>query len=224
MGSLRLIFVALFFSSLSPALAVDVQCDGLLGKYVGEGWSGSGGVKVSTYANHDNILFLSDGLKSSNHLSLGKIISNKYPEKKVVSTDFNYTGPEQIGSLRAVSVDNNRGLPFRDNEFDLVVLRYGLCVCYDQKCCGGFSPQSDEAQQFFFEVARILNRDNPQSLIILHGEYGVTPFILDEWKKFLRRVEFKYNVRATLYLRHDHWSEKFYTIGIRPGPPNTDDF
>ncbi len=224
MRSLRLSFIALFLVFLSPALAVDVQCDGLLGKYVGEGWSGSGGVRAATYAKHDNILFLSDGLNSKNHLSLGKIISKKFPKKNVVSTDFNYSGPDYIDSLRAVSVDNNQKLPFQDNEFDLIVLRYGLCVCYDQKCCGGFSPESDEAQQFFFEVARILNRNNPNSMVILHGETRVTSLILDEWKKFLRRVEFKYNVRATLYLRQDLWSEKFYTIGIRPGPPNTDDF
>lgn len=225
MKRLRQLALILAICFQLPALAVSVECDPLLMKYVGFGWEGTGNVDLSSYERYERILFVSDSLNSQKTLSLGKLVSEKYPHKNITSTDFNYQGPAQIGSLKAVSQDNNARFNFPDQSFDLVVLRYGLCVCHGEKCCGGFSPKSPEAEAFFFEVVRVLDRNNLRSQVVLHGDFGISPFILDEWKKFLRRVENKYNVNATIYFRQAGASEFFYSIGIRPRlPTSNDDF
>lgn len=212
--------LSLFFLALlapESGRAVQRGCGSLWAPYVAPGKDLSR-LDLSLYRDVKSVLFLSDGLSDPDWFSLGKRVSEAYPAKRVVSGDFNYRGPRKAGNLELASVNNLNRFPFESDSFDMVVLRRGLCVCDDRRCCGGFSPLSLYAKNFFREAVRVMNKANPRAKVILHGSYGVTDNVVRGWTKYLEEIEEETGVRATLYFEgaDDH----FLMIGIVPGPSN----
>jgi hypothetical protein len=201
--------------TLPMARAVDRSCffDVLADLMGGERGYGNT-LRPEVYARSENILFLSDGVPGkATHYPLGIQVNRAYPEKRIVSADFGMMGKVQSGNLTQMHLDNTRSFPFPDNSFDTVVLRRGLCVCHSNMCCGGFDPVSPEAQKFFREAVRVMNKNLPKSRIVLHGAYGITPDMVHHWKGLLTQIEQESHVKATMYFTT---KGDFLMIGIEP--------
>lgn len=99
---------------------------------------------------------------------------------------------KNTGNLYFQYLNHKACFPFASKFFDLIVMRYGLCTCQrSTETCGGivfkgrnskiskrFFPcfqknelvcSDQQAFQFFYEVSRVLNDKNPDSLAFLHG-------------------------------------------------------
>lgn len=125
------------------------------------------------YAGYPNILFLGDG---SNGYRKTREFAAAYPDQKFISSDFNYRGmtPDDThNNLVKFQVDHRRALPFEDNSQDMILLKRGLCTCFDQcQTCGGLDlGNNSQVIGFFQEVIRIMNKQNPKARAILHGDY-----------------------------------------------------
>jgi len=77
-------------------------------------------------------------------------------------------------------LDNRNKFGFKDNQFDIVVMRWGICHCTGLfETCGGIdlkltnrsthSTINPITVQFFDEVFRVLNKTNPKAIAFLHG-------------------------------------------------------
>jgi hypothetical protein len=153
----------------------------------------------TTYAKAQSILLLSDGTREVD-FNLGDRLRKIYPEKRIVSTDFAISETVHDQSFTQMHIDNTRKLPFEDNSFDQITLSRGVCVCHHGRCCAGFYPESDEAKNFFREVARVLNKKNPYAQAILHGSKNVTFEHQKVWEDYLFSTEREYDVKATLLI------------------------
>lgn len=214
MGQVLRSLTALLLLVASSADAVQRGCASLVTPYVSAGDPSLGRLNLSLYRPANTVLFLSDGLNADKWVSLGKKISDAFPEKTVVSGDFNYRGPAKVKNLNLIAVDNTESFPFDSDYFDVVVLRRGLCVCNHNRCCGGFAPLSVDAKSFFREAVRVMNKKNPSARVVLHGSFGVTDNVVRTWTKYLEEIEREMGVRATIYF--DRSDDSFMMIGIQP--------
>jgi hypothetical protein len=155
-------------------------------------------VDLKLYRGASAILSLSDG-QAQDFRALGPFLAFRLPETKVVSGDISFQGRYRAAkNLELVEMDNRRRFPFKDNRFDRIVLRRGLCVCYGKLNCAGFAPDSEQAFSFFREVARVLDKKKKSSVALLHGWTDVSPHILMVWLKFFSRIEKDYPVQFEL--------------------------
>jgi hypothetical protein len=85
-----------------------------------------------------------------------------------------------IGNIRYLRVDHWLDLPFHDNMFDTVVLKRGICYCFlpnfgvPEKTCAGLDFSGSSGRRFILEVARILDKKNPDAFAFLHGYYYIS--------------------------------------------------
>ena len=201
----------------------------ILGGYR-NGWAGYGErIQLSHYANSKNILLLSDSNFGGSFFSIGDKLARAYPDKMIVQTDIKYSVPysasalqrrdPQKGVFAQFHIDNTQPFPFESNQFDTVVMRRGLCICDPQKkhvtCAGFCATDKATAQQFFLEVSRVLDKNNPESRAILHGEAGVTPEVIEEWKKYSHEIESKVPVTFRFQFSIDRPAQ-LSLIEIRP--------
>lgn len=132
------------------------------------------------YKEKENILILSDGEPIRIHSQLTPIISKLFKDKNFTQTDFSYTGDERDGNVRKIHLDNRELFPFSDNEFDLILLKNGLCQCenVDKTCCG---LTKDNYKLFFTEIIRVLNTSNKEARAYLHSAGFVHHEVFKLW-------------------------------------------
>jgi hypothetical protein len=107
-------------------------------------------------------------------------------------------------------IDNTRPLKLRDNSQDVVLMKKGLCFCEDpvarKRSCGGIPNSIEGMTAFLMENARVLNKENPYAIAILHGgvynDRGDVTYKMAE--KAAKAVMEKMNVSITFaYQRED---------------------
>jgi hypothetical protein len=154
-------------------------------------------IDYNLYENSEKILFLSDDNEAG--FLLGKSISEHFPQKKVFSTGILFQDTSIKENYTKMNLDNRAPFPFNDNSFDTIIMRKGICVCHGNYACGGFCATNDEAKVFFERVIKVLDKNNPNSLAILHGEAQLNQNFDTEWKKHFEGLEEKYNVQVFFY-------------------------
>lgn len=153
------------------------------------------------YRGRRKILFLAE--KASETSGLAERVAAAYPRTLVVRTGID---APPIGSFPPncawAVVDNRYRLPFPDNNFDLIVMRRGLCLCGERReiTCGGISIDEDSGRRFFTEVSRVLDKRSRQSLALLDAGYNYhsTPRVVQVWENASRRVMERSNVRIQI--------------------------
>ncbi|HEX4925878.1 MAG TPA: hypothetical protein VFV50_17430, partial [Bdellovibrionales bacterium] len=122
---------------------------------------------LSLYKDSKGVLLLADA-ERGNHM--GTAIAREHPTVPVVSTDLNYAGRRVEGNLTTMRLDNSGKFPFPDNSFTHVVLQKGMCGCTGtHRSCGGIAYTPECLTNFFSEVTRVLDKNNPKSVAILNG-------------------------------------------------------
>jgi len=117
-----------------------------------------------------NILFLSDGPRPR---SLAESVANEFPRKRIVKSDVQILQTATSNNLTLVHVNNRLKFPFEENSFDMIVMRRGLCLCGGNETCGGIKLNRVDQKRFLFEVARVLNKNNPfSSAFLLNDNAG----------------------------------------------------
>ena len=179
-----------------------------------QGMLGQWGNRVETalYRDANSILFLSDGKEALKVDRLGPVIAKEFPKKTVVSAEVQVEENRFVQNWGYVKVDNLERFPVKDNSFDRVVLRRGMCVCHNEVCCAGFKPGSPEAGRFFSEVIRVLDKSNPNAFAVLHGVHNVGGNDLMAWVKHLEELRktkpFRYRILMS--------NGSFHSILIQP--------
>ncbi len=209
------------FWGAAPAWAVKDRCISFRLEVEWVGYlSWDEDILPNVYAKNKNILVLSDGIFGrKDEMPLGPKLAVRHPSAKVTSADLAY--PEQeatAGNFRMMQVDNRKPLPFKDNEFDAIILRNGMCLCEGVACCAGFEALSPLNDQFFREAVRVMDKANPESKIVLHssaqlGRDKITSVDVDGWKRSLAKLEKEFNVEATVNV---DVKGRFAMITIRP--------
>lgn len=81
------------------------------------------------------------------------------------------------GKISYRNLDHTERFPFQDNQFDTIIMRKGLCLCKNSKkqdpstTCGGIKLNTTKCKMFFQEVARTLNKGNPNATAFLQGTF-----------------------------------------------------
>lgn len=208
--------------SLSSTLCEAVnreKCRTILSEMLGgkskEGYEGHGNKpNFDHYHQSQNILFLSEGSST-----LAFELSQAYPSKNVVSTDVRYTGTEvKNENWSTVGMDNRDPFPFKNNEFDTIIMRRGLCICNGSRCCAGFEvninnsdtldsnsfTNNRQAKNFFSEVVRVLDKTRPHSRAVLHGSYRVNEFVQQSWRSIFEELEAGYPIEVNFQESASH--------------------
>ncbi len=179
-----------------------------------KGWFYEGG-------HLNRLLFLGDGQPIHFLGSLAGKIHHLYPSKKIMRTDIyfrNLTSSEDNYTVK--KMDHSKKFTLEDDSFDAVIMRDGLCVCYFKqkalrKTCGGIKIKEKPSYQFFSEVVRVLDLNNPKSIAILEGGYGNNEKVVDIWRAAAAKVVSEQPVEfAFVYV--DKEQTKFNRIEIRP--------
>lgn len=209
-----LLFWISIFASLSHAVEVcPPPLRQISYEMLGGGRGNGRSITEAHYKQAQNILLLGDS--AVQNFSMGERLATQFPNKLVVSTDFLFQGRRQVGNFIQMHLNNLREFPFPNDSFDVVVARRGLCICRGCTACAGFNSMNHEAFGFFDRVIRALNKRNPNSIAILHGEYGTTPPVQRVWLNFLTELEEEYGVQA-YFLYPSNSQEILNSIVIRP--------
>lgn len=131
--------------------------------------------KGNPYLGADRILLLGDTFESTpkRFPMVQAILNFLKPHQEVYRTSLDcppQLDSAQIGPVRNFKIDHRDPLPFAESFFDVIVLRRGLCFCKGkEETCGGIGKRKFFLKQFFSEVARVLNKANPEAVAYLHG-------------------------------------------------------
>ncbi len=176
--------------------------------------NGKGEMDMGLFKDSKAILALSDGeIEGVNPFRLGTSLAKKYPEKIIVSADYSTSQNILHKKFAEIFLDNTKPFPFKNDEFDTILLRHGMCKCNGSHCCAGFLSESRESKIFFSEVSRVLNKKNPKSMAILEGNYNVMDEDLDIWIQYLDEI------KKEMPIKYDVVKNPigiFYAIVIRP--------
>jgi hypothetical protein len=145
-------------------------------------------VDLGLYRNAKSILLLADGSERRVVDRLGPFLAREFPKKTVLSADVDVGENLLIRNWGNLKIDHLKVFPVKDNSFDRIILRKGLCQCHSASCCAGFHPLGPEARQFFSEVVRVLDKGNPESFAVLHGEKNVGGVDVATWRKMLDEI------------------------------------
>lgn len=125
------------------------------------------------------ILFLGDGFNSTqtnNEHSLAEYVRDFIDSKACIyKTDI--TCPDKLHgqsnkNLVYYRLDHQKPFPFESNQFDTIIMRKGLCCCVSaEESCAGLKYGSTETQNFFSEIVRVLNKQNPKATVFLTGQF-----------------------------------------------------
>lgn len=171
------------------------------------------------YEKAKSVLFVSDGLVTDpESFPLGPRVAKKYPGKRIVSTDIKVREKDAWGNFELMPMDNAKPFSFADDEFDMIVLRQGLCMCLGPSCCAGIKPGTPESRKFITEVVRVLNKKNPEAKAILHGSYGVTREMQKKWQDLCSELEREFPSVRIDFVVNDY--DFFAGIRIYPRPRN----
>ena len=184
-----------------------------------QGMLGQHGNKIQAayYEDAKSILFLSDGRDEQLVERLGPVIAKEFPKKTVVSAELNVVENGFVNNWGLIKIDNTERFPVKDNAFDRIVLRKGMCVCHGGRCCAGFNPASKEARSFLTEVIRILNKKDPHAMAVLHGMHDVGMPEIWAWTTFLDEIVKHEPVKyRMMYDRQG----LFHSILIQPKSPS----
>ena len=144
------------------------------------------------------ILSLAEAPESTSALELHE----EYPKKVIVKAGLNLINDLIDDYFITKHVDNTQPLPFDDNMMDAIILLGGLCYCFDNKPCGGF----DNANEFFSEIFRVLNKNNNSAFCYLNGA-GVSPDTiidrLDLWDGILTELSSLHNFLFERHIVHE---------------------
>jgi hypothetical protein len=169
-------------------------------------------VDVGLYEDAKSILFLADGSEARATDRLGPLLAREFPGKTVVSADVDVGENRLIRNWGHVKIDHLAMFPVKDNSFDRVILRQGLCQCHSNTCCAGFNPQGPQAKKFFQEVVRVLDKNNPGAFAVLHGMHNVGGSDVQVWKSMLNEISLFNPVEYEIMLDKGF----FHSILIRP--------
>jgi hypothetical protein len=168
---------------------------GMLGQYGNK-------IQGALYEDAKSILFLSDGRDQNLVERLGPPIAKEFPKKWVVSAELNVVEDGFVNNWGLIKIDNTERFPVKDNAFDRIVLRRGMCVCHEGRCCAGFKPASPENRTFLSEVVRILNKKDPHAMAVLHGMHDVGMAEIYVWTRFLDEIAAKEPIRYRMMYDH----------------------
>lgn len=167
------------------------------------------------YSNFFKILFLSDGGKAGNAFKDYYFVG---PSKQlVISSDFVY---QQGVTIR---IDNNR-LPFQENSFDLIFMNRGLCTCRNTITCGGIDTNRDSMKSFLKSTINILDKNNPNSLLVMTGFYYNTLLrtVPPLWISVFKELQIEYPYLQFAILRGENKNKElpfdFVGLGISVDP------
>lgn len=208
------LYTAVFLAENS-AYAVTQRCiDVKVLEFLGEN-AGTGKTigNFTPYEKSKKLLFIGDGAGHSADADTGLQVAERFPDKEITRTDIGISRPRREGNVTSLHMDNMDTFPFQDNSFDTIVLRKGLCHCHEGRACAGFCPNRRETKHFFGEVARVLDKSNPNSVAYLHGGYGVTDNILHLWYGVCGELEKQYGVKIEFQLNN---FDNFRLMTIRP--------
>jgi|GEM_PF-6515371 len=171
-------------------------------------------IDAALYEDANTILFLSDGADVIDRL--GPAIAQEFPKKTVVSAELDIVEDGFLNNWGLIRIDNTRPFPAKDDSFDRVILRRGMCVCHHGRCCAGFKPASPDARNFLRQVVRILNKKDPHALAVLHGMYDVGMGEIWAWSTFLDEIAKTEPIRYRMMMDRQGM---FHSILIQPAPP-----
>ena len=131
-------------------------------------------VRKIVKAGHGTIVTLSDGVSRNPTGNdkvppvLGKSLAQEHPESRVVLGDIQ-PRPEASDppNLERRLIDNTKALPFASGSVDLLLMRRGICNCRPSRTCGGIAMDLPSMKRFLGEVARVMNRKNPEAVSYL---------------------------------------------------------
>lgn len=162
-------------------------------------------------------LFLGDGIVYQNSSARGTDAqrwAQVNEQIAVISADIDAFNQTVTPNLSTATIDHRQKFPLADDSQDLVVMRRGLCKCHGEECCGGFEPQSEAAWNFFSEVVRVLNKNNPHAVAYLHGS---TFLSYEEHVNWAAMLDF-------LRLRHTDLNFAFYSTEPIISDPHAHEF
>lgn len=169
-------------------------------------------VDLGLYQDAKSILLLADGSETRATDRLGPLLAREFPDKAVVSADVDVAENQLIRNWGHVKIDHLDVFPVKDNSFDRVILRRGLCQCHSNTCCAGFNPHGPQAKKFFQEVVRVMDKNNPNSFAILHGMHNVGGTDVQAWKSMLDEISIFHPIEYEIMLDKGF----FHSILIRP--------
>lgn len=120
------------------------------------------------------ILFLSEGKENDvfNSHPLADIVARRLPQVNVIQADSSYPSPEQKHeNIRKIHLDNSGSWnSLKNEEFDVVVMRNGLCCCLHPKSvsCAGIEMTLPAVFEFLQRIVKLLHK-TCLSLAVLHG-------------------------------------------------------
>ena len=151
---------------------------------------------VDFYAPFRKILLLGD----RGDFAMRAKLKQAYEDgKTIIATDISNEGATSID----VRLDNNR-LPFGDDSVDAVVMKRGLCTCkIEPHTCGGIPRDKEGAQAFAMEVARVLDKNDPNAVAVLHGadqEFLRSDDKIEMWTEIGQALAEKHGMHMTIAL------------------------
>ncbi|NDG84681.1 MAG: hypothetical protein EBX52_06535 [Proteobacteria bacterium] len=170
-------------------------------------------IEGALYEDAKTILCLSDGRDKDLIERMGPALAKEYPKKTVVSAELNVVQNGFVNNWGLFRIDNTERFPVKNNSFDRIVLRRGMCVCHEGRCCAGFKPASADARNFLGEVVRILNKNDPHAMAVLHGMVDVGMAEIFAWSAFLDEISKTAPIRYRMMMDHQGM---FHSILIQP--------
>jgi hypothetical protein len=161
--------------------------------------------EVDPYQRANQILFLGDGFDKF-WTPLAEEVQSFVPSRvKIYKTDIE--SPEEYSTENLVfkQLDHRDFWDLHSNLFDVIVMKRGICHCYNRyKTCAGVSTKSiDEPFRFISEVIRVLNKNNSESIAWIGGNFSadcskiekrsieVWEYVLAEFAKAYYEFDFK---------------------------------
>lgn len=132
--------------------------------------------------SNPKVLFLSEGVENDvyNSHPLADIVAKRLPEVHVIKTDSSYPSAEQKEkNIRKVRLDNSGSWEsLNKEEFDVIVLRNGLCCCSsgNNLSCAGIEMTESSTFAFLERIVKLLHK-TCLSLAVLHGVVSEGPLI-----------------------------------------------
>ncbi len=124
------------------------------------------------YLKASQVLFLGDGFERRFRSLADELVDSEIGDARIFRTDIACPKDLDLGRVRHRRVDHAEAMPFPDDQFDVIVLRHGLCHCRcTQHSCGGIGNEIRAMTHFLSEVTRVLNKRNPSAIAYLHGDY-----------------------------------------------------
>jgi hypothetical protein len=150
--------------------------------------------EFATFQHVDNALFLGDDRieVDARFQTHAQKWSKIFPHVNFISADIISANERISDNLTSMHIDHTKKFPLADNSQDLIVLSRGFCKCHGAECCAGFEPRSTEAWNFFSEVLRVLNKDNPQATAYLQGSFYLSTEDHLTWSAMLDHLNGRY--------------------------------